>query len=112
MTVNANNKRIFEEKSEKSRFRADLNKFRGLVLGWILPIILLVAWEATARFGLIDSYVFPAPTTIFQKILEMAQEGTLWGHIGITFFRVFIGFLAGTIRSARIGFYRWLFQMV
>ena len=72
--------------------------------------------EATARFGLIDSYVFPAPTTIFQKILEMAEEGTLWGHIGITFFRVFIGFFAGTFAAlvfgSIVGYFKWFEQLM
>jgi sulfonate transport system permease protein len=117
MTVNAKTNEFPIEKSEKSsKFRADLNKFRGLALGWILPIVLLIAWEATARFGLIDSYVFPAPTTIFQKILEMAEEGTLWGHIGITFFRVFIGFFAGTfaalVLGSIVGYFKWFEQLM
>ena len=117
MTVNTKTNEFSIEKSEKSsKSRADLNKFRGLALGWILPIVLLVVWEATARFGLIDSYVFPAPTTIFQKILEMAEEGTLWGHIGITFFRVFIGFFAGTfaalVLGSIVGYFKWFEQLM
>ena len=65
-----------------------------------IPFILLVVWEAAVRFNLVDAYVFPAPTTILQKIIELAEEGTLWGHVGITFFRVCIGFLAGTIAAS------------
>ncbi|MDN7245607.1 ABC transporter permease [Planococcus shenhongbingii] len=116
MTINAKTNDFPIEKSSKPKSRTDSNKFRGLVLGWILPIVLLVSWEAAARLGLIDTYVFPAPTIIFQKIVEMAQDGTLWGHISITFLRVLIGFFAGTflalILGSFVGYFKWFEQLV
>ena len=33
----------------------------------------------------------------------MAMEGTLWGHIGTTLFRVGLGFLLGTIAAVLLG---------
>ncbi len=40
----------------------------------------------------------------------MAQDGTLWGHIGITTYRVFVGFILGTviaiILGSFVGFYK------
>ncbi|WP_253724366.1 ABC transporter permease [Sporosarcina sp. HYO08] len=98
------------------RFGADLKKARGFALGLLIPFILLVVWEATVRFNWVDAYVFPAPTIILQKIVELAQEGTLWGHVGITFFRVIIGFLAGTIAAvvlgSIVGYFKWFEQLM
>ena len=82
---------------------------RGLALGLIIPFILLVVWEAAVRFNWLDAYVFPAPTTILQKIIELAQEGTLWGHVGITFFRVIHRVSSRNNCRGCIGFHRWLF---
>lgn len=114
MTVNIDERELFKGKeSVKVSFE---NKLRGIALGLILPIILLIVWEAAVRFNLLDAYVFPAPTTILQKIIELAQEGTLWGHVGITFFRVLIGFLAGTITAvilgSIVGYFKWFEQLM
>ena len=117
MTVNIDEKELFETKGKKSfRVGLELKKVRGLALGLIIPFILLVVWEAAVRFNWLDAYVFPAPTTILQKIIELAQEGTLWGHVGVTFFRVFIGFLAGTIAAvvfgSIVGYFKWFEQLM
>lgn len=117
MTVNTEAKEFLKEKAKKSiKVKVNVKKFRGYTLGWILPIILLVAWEATARLNLIDTYVFPAPTTIFSKIIEMGNEGVLWGHIGITLFRVFVGFFAGTIAAlvlgSIVGYFKWFEELL
>ena len=92
MTVNIDEKELFETKGKMSVKVRIEKKVRGLALGLVIPFILIVVWEAAVRFYWLDAYVFPAPTTILHKIIELAQEGTLWGHVGITFFRVMIGF--------------------
>ena len=117
MTVNTEINKMLVVKNEKTRkVSADFRKIRGVALGWILPIVLFVGWEVFARFEIIDTYVFPAPTTVFQKIIELAQEGTLWGHIGITFFRVFIGFFVGTLSAlllgSIVGYFKWFEQLM
>lgn len=117
MTVKIDESELFKAKGKKAtKVGLELKKVRGLMLGLIIPFILLVVWEAAGRFNLLDAYVFPAPTTIVQKIVELAQEGTLWGHIGITFFRVFVGFLAGTIAAVIIGsvvgYFKWFEQLM
>lgn len=116
MTVNIDEKELFEAKGKKSVKASFEKNVRGLALGLVIPFILLVVWEAAVRFNLLDAYVFPAPTTILQKIFELAQEGTLWGHIGITFFRVMIGFLAGTIAAvvlgSIVGYFKWFEQLM
>ena len=103
MTVNIDEKELFKVKEKKTGKVNFEYKVRGLALGLLIPFILLIVWEIAVRFNWLDAYVFPAPTTIFLKIIELAREGTLWGHVGITFFRVMIGFLAGTIAAVVLG---------
>ncbi len=117
MTVKIDGKELFETKEKKSvKVGFELKKVRGIALGFIIPFILLVVWEVAVRFNWLDAYVFPAPITILQKIIELAREGTLWGHVGITFFRVFIGFLAGTVVAvvlgSIVGYFKWFEQLM
>ncbi|WP_227396420.1 ABC transporter permease [Jeotgalibacillus aurantiacus] len=72
-------------------------------IGLVLPVLLLVIWEGAARLGWIEPYLLPAPTVVVTSIVEMAQDGTLWGHVSITLYRVLIGFLIGTAAALVIG---------
>ncbi|MDS9472824.1 ABC transporter permease [Sporosarcina pasteurii] len=116
MTVKIDENELLEAKEKSVKVGAELKKVRGFALGFIIPVVLLVVWEAAVRFNLLDAYVFPAPTTILQKIIELAKEGTLWGHVGITFFRVLIGFLAGTVAAvvlgSVVGYFKWFEQLM
>ncbi|WP_137790381.1 ABC transporter permease [Bacillus sp. E(2018)] len=76
---------------------------KGIFIGSILPIILLIAWEIAARTGLLAAHLLPAPTVILEKIISMYQDGTLFGHISITLTRVFLGFAIGTVAAVVIG---------
>ncbi len=83
----------------------NLKGFRShhIVLGSIFPIILLVIWELAGRTGLVEAHLLPAPSVIVNEIYEMALEGTLWGHIGTTLYRVFLGFMLGVGAAVVLG---------
>ena len=72
-------------------------------------MILIAVWEILSRTGAVPAYQLPAPSVILETIFGLAADGSLWGHIGITVYRVFIGFLIGTafavILGAVVGFY-------
>lgn len=77
-------------------------------LGMIFPIGLIVAWEMTVRFGFVESYQLPAPTVLVDELWALTMSGTIWSHIYWTLYRVFGGFLLGTIAaillSVNVGF--------
>ncbi|MGE8077499.1 ABC transporter permease [Peribacillus loiseleuriae] len=89
-------------KIKESRFtKPKIN--RKVLLGSILPLTLLIIWEASGRMGIIESHLLPIPSVIVEGLYQMALEGTLWGHIGTTLIRVFAGFLIGTFTAVIIG---------
>lgn len=67
---------------------------------WLIMLLLLTCWELGARSGLINAFVFSSPSRILQTILEMAEDGSLWYHTGITLLETFVSFflilLSGT----------------
>lgn len=83
---------------------------QSIILGSIFPIILVLVWELLSRIGIFPSYQLPAPSAIFQTVMGMAQDGFLWSHISITVYRVFVGFILGTVAAvtlgALVGFYK------
>ncbi|MFD1609744.1 ABC transporter permease [Oceanobacillus luteolus] len=105
---------------EKNKATGKLNGFSGsgrtVILGSIIPVTLLIIWEGLSRLEVLPAYQLPAPTVIFNTILTMAQDGTLWSHIGITTIRVFQGFILGTIVAiilgSLVGFYKKAEQLL
>lgn len=73
------------------------------VLSYFSPVLILLAWEATARSGLIDPRFFPPPSSIVGVGAAMIGSGEIFRHIGATFQRVVIGFLMGAVPGLVIG---------
>ena len=57
-------------------------------MGWILPIFLVLFWQAASSLGIIQAEWLPAPLTIAHTLYELGRSGELWGHIGVTVLRV------------------------
>lgn len=78
------------------------------VLGLLLPVGLALVWEVLVRLGVSDGRLMPPPSRIFTTLLELAQSGELWRHMGATILRVAAGFgfgvLAGTLLGAIAGY--------
>jgi sulfonate transport system permease protein len=69
----------------------------------ILPLAILLLWEALARIGIIPSYNFPPPSTVLNTLIELARSGTMFKHIAVSAFRVFLGFLIGAAFGTILG---------
>lgn len=90
--------------SVERRGKPSFNPFTSnLFIGSLLPIVLIIIWEVASRNGWVAPYLLPAPSVVLEEIAGMAQEGELWGHISITLFRVFAGFLLGMTAAAILG---------
>ena len=76
------------------------------------PIALLLAWEAAARTGLLDTRFFSSPVAIFEVFVDMALDGSLWAHTEASLVRVLIGFAIGTFLGVTLGLAIGLFPTV
>jgi sulfonate transport system permease protein len=73
------------------------------LLGWIIPVSVLLVWELLARRGVLPPNWLPAPTAIGQTVYQLAVAGDLWKHAGITIARVAAGFLLGASAGTLFG---------
>jgi sulfonate transport system permease protein len=62
---------------------------------WLLPVALLLLWEALCRAGIVSSRVLPAPSTVVLAGWHLSQTGELWQDLGVSAARAGIGFLVG-----------------
>lgn len=68
-----------------------------LALGIGIPAFLIGLWELAAQLGWINRQFFPAPSQSVIRGFEMIVEGRLLQDIGITVYRVVIGYLIGGV---------------
>ena len=70
-------------------------KHQSRLKGGFLPILLVILCEVLVRNGFIASYLLPAPSSLWQSLVELAK-GELWQHIWTSTWRVFFGFFIGS----------------
>jgi len=65
------------------------------LLPWILPALLLAAWQLAVQGGLLSGRVLPALTDVAGAGWRLAASGELGEHIRISFVRAVTGFAIG-----------------
>ena len=73
------------------------------LLGWIIPVSVLLVWELLARLGMFPPNWLPAPTVVGQTIYRLAIAGDLLKHAGMTIARVAVGFVLGASAGTLFG---------
>src|SRR6516165_10553160 len=92
--------------------RAMSEKARERLLYLISPIALLAIWQVLLMLGFGDRRFIPAPSDIAVRFWQLAANGELWIHTGVTLYRVFAGFLIGAIPAIAIGLVMAMFKPV
>lgn len=69
----------------------------------VLPIVLLVAWQAASARGWVQPYLLPPPTTVAAGLAEIVADGTILGHLWASLFRSVAGFLIATVIAVPLG---------
>lgn len=78
----------------------------------ISPIGLLLLWQVLLMAGIGDRRFIPTPTDIAWRFWQMIESGELAQHSLATLYRVFAGFLAGSIPGIIVGLLMAMFRPV
>ena len=65
--------------------------------------LFLGAWVAARALDLAPQFLLPGPVEVFNRLYQLAGDGTLWGDIGASVWRIMVGFLAATAIAIPIG---------
>ncbi|GAD12009.1 aliphatic sulfonates transport permease protein ssuC [Geobacillus kaustophilus GBlys] len=82
----------------------------GKAVPWVLPVALLVAWQAAVEAGWLSSRVLPAPTDVIAAAWNLASKGELWQHLSISFWRALTGFAIGGSIGFLLGLLNGVFR--
>lgn len=67
------------------------------VIGALLPVAILAAWQIVIVLDVVPSYRLPSPETVFLAGVDLYNRGLLGLHIAISTQRVLIGFVTGSL---------------
>ena len=81
-------------------WRGDLSRLYATATGWIVPALLLIAWQATASLGWLPDSVLPSPAAVLAAGWRLTLTGELPRNIEVSFLRA----LAGLVVGGGIGF--------
>jgi NitT/TauT family transport system permease protein len=87
-------------------------KWRDRMLYLISPIGLLAVWQLLLMAGFGDRRFIPAPTDIAARFWELVRSGELEWHVAATLYRVFVGFVVGSIPGVATGLFMAMFRPV
>ena len=63
-----------------------------VIVRFMLLVLLLALWELAADFGWINSFIFSSPSMIAGCLLDMAKDGSLFIHTGVTLLETVVSF--------------------
>jgi NitT/TauT family transport system permease protein len=66
----------------------------------VMAVLVVTWWIVVVET---ESAIFPTPWQVVTGALELAQDGTLWDHIGASLFRVGTGFLLAMLFAIPLG---------
>ncbi len=77
------------------------NRLKHILLPLTLVAAVLTVWWAVVVKT--ESAIFPTPLQVVTGTVELAQDGTLWQHIGSSLFRVGTGFSFAVVLAVPLG---------
>lgn len=66
-----------------------------ILLPWLLPVLLLVVWQAAASLGWLPQRILPAPLDVARAAWQLAASGELWTHVKVSAGRALLGLAVG-----------------
>jgi ABC-type nitrate/sulfonate/bicarbonate transport system permease component len=73
------------------------------VAGGLSLILVLAAWEAVARAGIVTSFLLPPLSVVLDRVWQDALSGDLAENLGLTLYRGLLGFAIAAAAGVALG---------
>lgn len=89
------------------RYRFMVSLSRALIF-----VVLIALWELTARFGIIDSFIFSSPSRIVKCFIKLSEDDFIFRHIFITVYETLLCFTIVMLSALLLAALMWRFKTV
>ena len=92
-------------------FLRRIKREKQLIVLWRTAVFLLflLIWECSARYGLIDSFIFSSPSLIWKSFMEMCRDLSIFSPLGVTVTETLVSFFIVVILGAGLAVLLWCF---
>jgi ABC-type nitrate/sulfonate/bicarbonate transport system permease component len=88
---------------QSPRLASGLRACGRQLIAWSPVIVLLIAWEALARSGLVTPFMLPTFTGVLERIATDTASGDLPVALGLTLWRALAGFFISAVAGIALG---------
>lgn len=83
------------------------------IASWVItPLLVLSLWQIIVTLRLYPEFIIPAPAAVFERAIEVIDNGRLWEHTQVTLTQTLLGLLIGATVGMVMGYLaaksRWL----
>jgi NitT/TauT family transport system permease protein len=78
-------------------------KFKTLLNAAIGFSLLVAVWQFIIVLGDYDAALFPPPLKVWEGIISLVQDGTLFTHIQVSLYRFLAGYLSAVLAAVLLG---------
>lgn len=100
-------KELISKEHQEYLQKHKLRKISIAVSQAALLVLFFALWEIAARLKWIDPFIMSQPSRVLKTIVNLAADGSLFKHTGITVLETVVGFLSGTILGTLIAIALW-----
>lgn len=65
------------------------------IIPWLIPIIVVIAWQLVTQFGVVSTQLLPGPITVLKSFYQLVISGDLLYHLEGSLGRAIIGLIIG-----------------
>lgn len=76
-------------------------------LRWSILLVFIGLWELLAYLKVIDVFIMSCPSRIVTTIIDLAKNGSLFEHIGVTLYETVVSFILATVLGTGIAICLW-----
>ena len=103
-----NKKQIKYSREHELYLKKEKKKTLIILCSQILVLVAFLGlWELLTYFKILDSFIMSSPSIIFNKTINLFQNGNLMYHIWITLKEAVLGFIIATFLGTFIAIILW-----
>lgn len=92
-----------KRRSRKVAIFEPITRSTYITIAIVMFVVLLGVWSIITALGLVQPMFLPSPLKVLGTLGEQAANGELWTDIGVSTYRILVGYLIATAMSVPIG---------
>ncbi|MFG1453572.1 ABC transporter permease [Xanthobacter sp. V2C-8] len=83
--------------------RAPISRSRFVGIAFAVFAAIALAWVTAAAAGVVRPIFLPSPASVIAQLGKLAADGTLWTDMGVSIYRIAVGFLIASALAIPLG---------